>query len=121
MGFQRNGGPEPAEAGLSGGHLGFALLRLVPSIAARTSPTSQQGRISFDAQQGATAKPEGPWWKFRYHRFFQKNFAFCRRVASIIQSGLFQGLHVPGLLKRMNLLNLACLSPEQSSAGICCG
>ena len=47
--------------------------------------------------------------------FFQKNFACCRRVASIIQSGLFQGLHVPGLLKRMNLLNLACLSPEQSS------
>jgi hypothetical protein len=48
--------------------------------------------------------------------YLQSNFDLCRQWETALARPLLRKLHIPGILKRMKLLNKVWLSPEQASA-----
>ena len=92
MGFQRNGGPEPAEAGLSGGHLGFALLRLVRVL--RPGLHRRASRAVFHSMhsRGRPRNRSGPGGNSAYHRFFSEKLCALQARGEHHQIGPVSGI-----------------------------
>jgi hypothetical protein len=49
--------------------------------------------------------------------FAQRRFRLCRRIITACRAYYLQGLHIPGLLKRLGLITPVSLSPEESDGG----